>query len=154
MKPFVVLFLLLLSISLSYAQVSLDQVKDIADELDIPGVQIVYAKPGETHSYYVGKIREGQAVQVTPETQFQAASLTKVVVAYVFFKLYDQGLINLDTPLSEYYSYDRIQDNQAAKTITARMVLTHQTGFQNWEGDVPTDEWRASPLHSLFKPGT
>src|SRR5699024_6916096 len=91
---------------------------------------------------------------INSETKFQVASLTKVVAAYAFFKLYDEGKIDLDTPLYHYYPYDRIAKNKAAQKITARMVLTHRTGLYNWEGDVPTKAWRESELTSLFEPDT
>lgn len=135
-------------------QAPISLVKGIADELQLPGIQIVHSTPGESHSYYLGKLGGDQSGFVNSTTRFQAASLTKVVTAYVFFKLYDQKKIALDTPLYTYYRYDRIADNPQAQKITARMVLTHRTGLHNWEGDVPSKEWRNTPLHTLFEPGS
>lgn len=157
--------LLLLSLGFHYgnAQTSLflkgnsaiiDSIAQIRNGLNIPGIQITYASKDLKSTFVMGNLRNGEDKSVNTETRFQAASLTKVVAAYVFFKLYDQGLIDLDTPLSQYYQYDRLSQNKDARQITARMVLTHRTGFHNWEGNVPTAEWRAGKLHSLFKPGT
>lgn len=77
-----------------------------------------------------------------------------MITTYAFLKLLDQGLITLDTPLCKYYSYDRLKNTKGAEKITARMILTHRTGLLNWEGDVPTDTWRNSPLTLQFEPGT
>lgn len=137
-----------------FSQVSLDSVAAVAREAEVPAIQVVYAKPGEVHSYYWGVIKNGENRLINAETAFQAASLTKVVTAYAFFKLFDQGKIDLDTPLYHYYKYDRLKNSPEGQTITARMVLTHHTGLLNWEGDVPSKEWRESPLHVQFKPGT
>lgn len=155
MKKTTSLILLLIAFNCyCLGQVPINLVKGIADELQLPGIQIVHSTPGESHSYYLGKLGGNNTSYVNSETRFQAASLTKVVAAYVFFKLFDQKKIDLDTPLYTYYKYDRIADNSQAQKITARMVLTHRTGFHNWEGDVPSKEWRNGPLHTLFEPGS
>ncbi|MCO6496035.1 MAG: beta-lactamase family protein [Chitinophagaceae bacterium] len=144
----------LLSINASRAQVSVDSVAAIAQKIRIPGLQVVHATKGEIHSYYSGVLKHGEDNPVNNETAFQAASLTKVVAAYAFFKLYDEGKIELDKPLYSYYQYDRLANNSQGQKITARHVLTHRTGLLNWEGNVSTQEWRESPLHSQFEPGT
>lgn len=149
-----IIFCLLFTFQGVYAQPPVDSVSAIAQKIAIPGIQVVHAKKGEIHSYYWGDYKAGEDKKITRETYFQAASLTKVVTAYAFFKLMDAGKITLDTPLYHYFKYDRLQDNPEGQTITARMVLTHHTGLLNWEGDVGTKEWRKSPLHLQFKPGT
>lgn len=163
MKNTILIFLFTFGIFRTEAQPSfftksnsavIDSIAHIKKELNIPGIQITYASEDMKSTFVMGKLRNDEDKLVNMETRFQAASLTKVVAAYIFFKLYDQGLIDLDTPLSHYYQYDRLSENIAAQQVTARMVLTHRTGFRNWEGNVPTAEWRAGKLNSLFKPGT
>ena len=138
----------------SFAQVRVDSVAAIAQKTGNPGIQVVHAKPGEFHSYYWGVLRQGGDSLVNRETAFQAASLTKVVAAYAFFQLMDEGKIHLDTPLYRYHAYNRLANNPQGQTITARMVLTHRSGLLNWEGAVSTKAWRDSALHLQFKPGT
>ncbi len=111
-------------------------------------------KNGKTEEYCVGVRRAGETDSITGNSIFQAASLTKVVTAYAFFRLYDRGLIHPDTALSRYYSYDRLQNEPRGKLITARMVLTHRSGLQNWEGPVGQPAWYQTPLHLQFDPGT
>jgi len=65
------------------------------------------------------------------DTIFEAASLSKPVFAYGVLKMADRGLINLDTPLSNHLPQPYIDDDRI-KQITARMVLSHTTGFPNW----------------------
>jgi CubicO group peptidase (beta-lactamase class C family) len=84
---------------------------------------------------------------VDENTVFEAASLSKPVFAYAVLQLVDQGLIDLDTPISEYYDYDAIAHDERAKKITPRMVLCHSPGFPNWR---PRD----GQLTTNFEPGT
>jgi CubicO group peptidase (beta-lactamase class C family) len=69
---------------------------------------------------------------VTPRSVFEAASLSKPVFAYAVLQLVDQGLMDLDTPISDYYEYADIAQDERHKLITPRMVLTHSPGFPNW----------------------
>jgi CubicO group peptidase (beta-lactamase class C family) len=69
---------------------------------------------------------------VTENSVFEAASLSKPVFAYAVLQLVDQGLIELDTPISEYYGYPDIAHDERHTLITPRMVLTHTPGFPNW----------------------
>ena len=74
------------------------------------------------------------------ETIFAAASFSKPVFAYLVMILAEEGVIDLDKPLYEYLSqplpdyaaYADLEDDEAYKQITARMVLSHSTGFPNW----------------------
>lgn len=154
-RPFIILIIIFFPfLSPVSAQVSVDSVANLAKRIAIPGVQIVHAKSNEVHSYNWGVVKKGEATPVTRETIFQAASLTKVVAAYAFFKLMDQRKMNLDTPLYKYFAYERLANSPEGKKITARMVLTHRSGLLNWEGNVGTKEWRESPLHVQFTPGS
>jgi len=71
-------------------------------------------------------------LHVTTETIFEAASLTKPVVAYVTLKLSEKSLIDIDKPLTTYLSKPYLEDQPLLKQITTRHVLSHTTGFPNW----------------------
>jgi CubicO group peptidase (beta-lactamase class C family) len=79
---------------------------------------------------------------VTPNSVFEAASLSKPVFAYAVLQLVDQGVMDLDTPISDYYEYEDIAEDERHKLITPRMVLTHSPGFPNWrprDGELTID---------------
>lgn len=73
---------------------------------------------------------------VNDQTVFARASLSKPLFAYAAMKMCANGLLNLDTPLTEYTAKPYISDSRI-KLITTRMVLSHTTGFPNWSGDQP-----------------
>src|SRR3954452_813452 len=82
---------------------------------------------------------------VEHDTIFAAASLTKPVFAAGVMTLVDAGALERDRPLSEYLPEPYLVEDERAASITARMVLSHTTGFPNW---------REGPLHLRWPPGT
>ena len=148
------LFILISCSQYSFAQNLHSKIENIAKEVSIPGLQIAYTKNNNTNIYTYGYKKNETKDTIDQHTRFQAASLTKVITAYAFFRLMDKGLIQLDKPLLDYYKYDRLANTSQAEKITARMVLTHRTGLLNWQGDVPSTSWRATPLTLQFEPGT
>jgi CubicO group peptidase (beta-lactamase class C family) len=99
----------------------------------VPGVQVAVLERGRVvwyQSYGVARaFRPNQPV--TDETIFEAASLSKPVFAYAVLRLAEEGMLDLDAPLADYMPVLYGTDERL-KSITARMVLTHQSGFANW----------------------
>lgn len=91
------------------------------------------------------------------ETIFSAASFSKTVFAYLIMLLVEDGIIDLDKPLQEYLNkpiqeypnYEDLNGDQQAGWITARMVLSHSTGFPNWR--FLTNDGK---LRIMFEPGS
>ena len=124
----------------------------LMEDMNVPGVSISMIEDGRIswHKGY-GVVRADGMEKVTPETVFEACSMSKVAFTYVVLKLVEQGKLDLDRPLVEYLDKLYLENEPLHKLITARMVLTHRTGFPNWrEGG-----WRkGGPLPVKFKPGT
>jgi len=75
--------------------------------------------------------------------------MSKPLFAYVTMFLVEEGKLDLDKPISDYLDsqYHHIFDYDVRyDQITARMVLSHTTGFPNWRGD--------GDLIIQFDPGT
>ena len=116
----------------------------------IPGVSLAIIKDGKVvyHKTYGSKNSvTGEAVN--NKTLFEAASITKPVFAFAVCRLAEKGIIDLDTPLYNYLPFDDIAHDERYKLITARHVLTHQTGFPNWAWGNPDGK-----IDIKFTPGT
>ena len=100
---------------------------------------------------------------------FYGASLSKAVFGYLVAMLADEGVIDLDRPLQEYLDFplyelkqgDRwrgfqdLKNDKRYEKITARMCLSHTTGFQNWRWiPRPDDPENDRTLKIYFDPGT
>lgn len=119
----------------------------------VPGAQLVYSRGGQAGEYVHGVKNAETDAKVAADSVFQAASLSKVVAAYVTLRLMDQGVIDLDRPLWDYWGSERIANNPQARKITARMVLNHTTGLKNWQVSPSSPDLDTTPLDSMFPPG-
>lgn len=101
---------------------------------------------------------------MTPDSVFEAVSLSKPVFAYAVLKLEQDGKLDLDAPVLNYlpagYGHQAQPYKQNSKTdqvtdprmqgITVRTVLNHTSGLPNWAGGPLTFEgepgkrWRYS----------
>ncbi len=126
-------------------------VPQLMDELNIPGVSIALVEDDViVWNGNFGEKRSGSELPITEDTVFEAASMSKPFFAYMVMQLAEQGLIDLDRPLSSYYGSDYVSDPRHRK-MTARMVLSHKGGFPNWR---PGGRNGGQPLKLLFTPGT
>lgn len=92
-----------------------------------------------------------------------AASFSKAVFAYIVAQLVQEKVIDLDKPLVQYLSkplpdynipgwnrgYQDIKNDRRYEKITARMCLSHTTGFPNWRWFEPDEK-----IKIKFNPGS
>jgi len=97
----------------------------------IPGCEVLVAKDQKVVYYKVfGHPTYDDTTAVTKEDLYDIASVTKVAgTALATMKLYDQGKIDLDKPLSKYLPKLKKSNK---KSLIIRDVLAHQAGLQSW----------------------
>jgi CubicO group peptidase (beta-lactamase class C family) len=133
-------------------------------------------KAAHANGLAIAVIDEGKVVHVAAYGQRNAkgdplevatvmygASLTKAVFAYSVMQLVDEGKLDLDRPIGEYFDrpltdypaedgygpWPDLAGDPRWKTITARMLLTHSSGFPNFAFLKPGEKLR---IH--FDPGS
>ncbi len=100
---------------------------------DIVGYSLALIRDGEIiWAKGYGIRNKEKQLSVTEETVFEAASLTKPLVAYAALKMVEEGLLELDKSLITYLENPYLENQPLQDQITARHVLTHSTGFPNW----------------------
>lgn len=121
----------------------------------IDGGQIAYV-----HAY---GLRNAAGDPLRDDTIMYGASLTKAVFAYTVMQLVEQGVLDLDTPISRYLPkplpeytdnkgygpYQDLAGDERWRQLTARHLLTHRSGFGNFAFLEPDGKLR---FH--FDPGT
>lgn len=93
-----------------------------------PGCQVVVARGGNVvldASY--GRIERGGAADVTGETLYDIASMTKATATLAgLMKAYDEGLFKLDEPISKYIPE---LDDTEKSDLTPSQLLYHESGM-------------------------
>lgn len=111
----------------------------------VPGMGIALLhRDGTVQSYCFGLADASTQTKVSPDTLFEAASLTKCPFAVIVGHLIDEGLIDPDRPLVHYYREEGYCADPAFEQVTARQVLSHSAGLPNWS---------ARPVTLSFMPG-
>lgn len=129
-----------------YAEELSSLLPGIMEQASIPGVSITVIESGElSWSQGFGVTDRISNRLIKADTLFQAASLSKPIFADIVLKLAEQGKIDLDAALIHYLPNLRIKNLKYAEKLTARLVLSHQTGLPNWS---------QGELQFLSEPGT
>lgn len=113
----------------------------------VPGMAVASIADGNVAARGYGVTRADDGLPVTADTIFEAASLSKPVFAYLVHTLAMDGTLDLDRPLGELLPLPNPSD-APARTITARHVLSHSSGWRNWRSA------RDQVLTADFTPGS
>ncbi|TCI85715.1 serine hydrolase domain-containing protein [Tenacibaculum sp. M341] len=113
-----------------------NEVKKLMKEVGIVGISLAVIDKGEEVYYnaFGKKTLEGKEEKINKETIFEACSLSKSYTVYAAYKMIDAGLLDLDKPLYKYLEYEPLKHDERYKKITARMVLSHNSGIENHKG--------------------
>jgi len=100
----------------------------------VPGLSLALLHQGKTvwaRGFGVRDLKT--AAPVDDGTVFEAASLTKPMLAYAALALCEEGKFSLDEPLAKRLPQPYVEENpEFLREVTARHVLTHSTGLPNW----------------------
>lgn len=116
----------------------------------VPGLSMAWWRDGQPPWLgHFGVRQAGTDAPVNDSTVFEAASLSKPVVAWAALRLVDQDRLGLDVPLSTYLGTAPDGGLDAlGRTTTARQVLSHTSGLPNWR---PA---QAAKVATAFTPGS
>ena len=116
-------------------------VKRLMKAAEVTGTAIAIFNHGEVVYLKAYGFRDREKnLPLTVESVMSAASFSKVAFAYLVMELVDKGVLDLDKPvfqylpklLPEYSNYADLASDPRYKLITARMLLSHTSGFENW----------------------
>ncbi|WP_412068377.1 serine hydrolase domain-containing protein [Rubrivirga sp. IMCC43871] len=101
-------------------------------QLGVPGASLAFVEGGEVvwaRAYGLAHVATGTAA--TPETRFQAASLSKPIAATAALDLVDDGRLALDADVNRALASWRVPDSPltADAPVTLRGLLTHTAGL-------------------------
>jgi len=113
-----------------------DRARELAEELDIPGVAVgVFHDETERFAYH-GVTSVEHPLPVDGGTLFQFGSTGKTYTSVALLRLLEAGEVDLDAPVRTYVPELRLRDATVADAVTVLQLLNHSAG---WAGDDFTD---------------
>lgn len=143
------------------------KIRQLMHDAKVDGMQVVVFNDDKAiYKQAFGYANKAQNTPLSTSNSMYGASLSKAVFSTLVMKLVEQGKLDLDKPLQEYldrpvYDYPAkgenywgsdfsdLKSDTLYQTITARMCLSHTTGFANWRWFEPDQK-----LRIRFKPGS
>ena len=123
-------------------------IMDRMDAANTPGVGVAVINRNEIDwAKGYGLLKRGTEFEVTPQTFFQACSVSKMVTTPLVLDLITKGIFDLDADINAYLNSWKVPDSKFTQEqkVTLRGLLTHQSGIGrpdggfNWEeGMKPT----------------
>ncbi|MFD5827336.1 serine hydrolase domain-containing protein [Lentzea sp. NPDC060358] len=107
--------------------------RQLIDDHGVVGAQVAVLHDGEIEDVAAGVLNNLTGEAVTTDSAFQIGSITKVWTATLVQELVNEGLLDLDRPVRAVLPEFRLADEQAARVVTPRHLLTHTAGF---DGDL------------------
>ena len=137
------------------------RLNELAAEANVPGAVLGIWSDGQEILAAHGVLNAATQVLVTTDSVFQIGSITKIWTATMIMQLVDEGLLSLDTTVSEVLPGARLGTADVGGQVTVRHLLTHTSGI---DGDVFTDTGRGddcveryigllAEVPSVFTPG-
>lgn len=104
-------------------------IADITGSGEVTGASFAYWDGDRMHKAIGGLRNSVTGDPVTLDTLMHIGSITKVLNATLFMQLVDDGLIDLDDPVTRHLPELRLADPEALARITCRMLINHTNGI-------------------------
>lgn len=129
------------------------------------GGVITVARDGKiVYQYDYGYACKADKELVTEDTYFRLASVTKMITGIHVMQLVEQGLLDLDTDISEYFGYTIRNPHYKKVPITLRMLMSHTSTINaggGYANDPSGNVWKMLSLersrtanYYKYKPGS
>ena len=108
---------------------------DIFPKYKTTGAVVVVAKDGEiVYHYDYGYAYKKDREPITPESYFKIASVTKLVSAIRVMQLVEEGMLDLDAPIGNYFGFTIQNPHHRAIPVTLRHLMSHTSSLSQRGG--------------------
>ena len=127
--------------------------QDRMDAVNTPGVGVAVINRNQIDwAKGYGILKNGNDKEVTPETLFQACSVSKLVTTPLVVDLINKGIFDLDIDINSYLQSWKVPDNKFTQEqkVTLRGLLTHQSGICRPDGGFIWEEGMKPSLVNIL----
>jgi CubicO group peptidase (beta-lactamase class C family) len=108
-------------------------------QFGVPAVSIAVWHDNRLHCAAAGVLNVETGVAATIDSVFQIGSVTKMLTASLVMLLVDDGKIELDRPIKDYFPTFHVLERRSTQTITVRNLLSHTSGLISDSSITPGD---------------
>jgi len=109
------------------------RVAEVLDRWPSAGLAVGVVRDGALEWFFGHGVADIESKQtITDGTVFRIGSITKTFTAIAVMQLWEQGLVDLDAPASDYLRTLRLVPAKASFRPTVRHFLTHTAGVGYW----------------------
>jgi len=134
-----------------------EQLQGVVDNFGLMGLSVVlFANNDIAYEGTFGYAVYEAERELTRNSIFRIASITKTVSSIALMQLAEQGLVDIDADISNYLGWELRNPNQPDEVITLRHLLGHTSGIRDGEGyGAFTGDLFGNNIHikELFTPG-
>lgn len=119
-------------LSFAHADVLDDAILELMRKRKVPGLSLAIVQDGKiVRAQGYGVIEAGGTAPVTPDTLFQAGSVSKPVAAFAALQLVDAKRLSLDEDVNRQLTSWQVAENEftANEKVTVRRLLNHTAGL-------------------------
>ncbi|MFW6076009.1 MAG: serine hydrolase domain-containing protein [Chloroflexota bacterium] len=129
---------------------------------NVPGYALGILEHGEVQTASRGIANLHTGYEMRDDTILQIGSISKIFTTTLIMQLVDEGLIDLDSPVSRYLPGVRITTSATQDSIRVRQLFTHTSGMFGdhfddfgW-GDDALEKYVESlaNIHQVYEPGS
>lgn len=145
------------------------ELKKILDKYEYAGISVVHTTKDEINLLMsLGKQDIEEDIDVSENTIYRIASVSKVVVALAAMKLVEEGKMNIYEDVSKYLGFNLRNPNHPDKIITLEQIMTQTSSISDGFDDpnkgydavngpsmhVPLEEILTNPNYEYYNPRT
>ncbi|SFZ92827.1 CubicO group peptidase, beta-lactamase class C family [Flaviramulus basaltis] len=136
-KQFFIVLVTILSVTLNAQNTKEETIdffieKTLSEFKEIPSIAISVVK--DNKPYFIktyGYTDSENKIKATTASPYYIASLTKSFVGLLAAQLEQEGLLDLNKPITEYTPIKNFKDNSVFKNVTITNLLSHTSGINN-----------------------
>lgn len=101
----------------------------------------IFSNGTEVYNNTLGMANRELQLEPDAETKYRIGSISKIFTASIILQLVDEGVLQLNTPLSAYYP-----EIENAERITIEMLLQHRSGIFNFTSAPEYTSYMEQPI--------
>lgn len=110
-----------------------------AEKYGATGMQVAVVNDGKIAGLYATGWATLQEIPMTPEHKIRVASISKIIIGIHTMMLQEQGVLNLDSDISQFWGTTARNPKYPDTPITIDLLLTHVSTVRAYANDGPMD---------------